>query len=396
MGPTERIVVVISSLAGGGAERVAIDLCRYLCGAGRSVTLLTLSGDDPDIYAIPEGVRRARLEIRKTAGSISETIRFSFGQITVIRRSIVAEKPDVVVSFLDQTNVRVLVSSLGTGIPVIVAERTDPRHHLIRKAWRVARWLTYPMANVVVVQTPDVARWFRRTTPVRRLAVIPNAVRYQEDLQLDRVGDPKPRPSNLICAMGRLGPEKGFDLLLDAFGRSGLIEDRWRLEIMGEGGERDALSRRAEALGITQALSLPGRIDGIGPRLAAADIFVLSSRYEGFPNALLEAMQMGKACVSFDCPSGPRDLIEDGRNGLLVPAEDVDGLSAALKRLARDVDLRRRLGAEAAGVVEQFSPARVYGRWLSLIDAVATRDRGAVVAASGQGDYHRNTDRRKY
>ena len=109
MGPTERIVVVISSLAGGGAERVAIDLCRYLCGAGRSVTLLTLSGDDPDIYAIPEGVRRARLEIRKTAGSISETIRFSFGQITVIRRSIVAEKPDVVVSFLDQTNVRVLV-----------------------------------------------------------------------------------------------------------------------------------------------------------------------------------------------------------------------------------------------------------------------------------------------
>jgi glycosyltransferase involved in cell wall biosynthesis len=385
MGPAERIVVVISSLAGGGAERVAIDLCRYLRDAGRSVTLLTLSGDDPDTYAVPEGVRRARLEIRKSAGSIFETIRFFFGQITAIRRSIVAEKPDVVVSFLDQTNVRVLVSSPGTGIPVIVAERTDPRHHFVRKAWRVARWLVYPMASLVLVQTSDVARWFRRTTPVRRLAIIPNAVRYQEDLRLTRVEDPTPRPFNVICAMGRLGPEKGFDLLLDAFGRSGLIMDGWRLEIMGEGGERDVLSRRAEALGILQALSLPGRIDGIGPRLAAADIFVLSSRYEGFPNALLEAMQMGKACVSFDCQSGPRDLIEDGRNGLLVPAEDVDGLSAALKRLASDAGLRRRLGAEAASVVEQFSPVRVYGRWLGLIDAVAAGNRNAVIAASDQG-----------
>jgi glycosyltransferase involved in cell wall biosynthesis len=295
----------------------------------------------------------------------------------VIRPWIVAEKPDVIVSFIDQTNVRVVVSSLGTGIPVIVAERTDPRHHFIRKAWRVARWLIYPRASLVLVQTSDVARWFRRTTPVRHLAVIPNAVRYQEDLRLDRVEGPK--PFNSICAMGRLAPEKGFDLLLEAFGRSGLMRDGWRLEIMGEGCERNALSRRAEALGISQALSLPGRIDGIGPRLAAADIFVLSSRYEGFPNALLEAMQMGKACVSFDCPSGPHDLIEDGRNGLLVPAEDVDGLSAALKRLARDADLRRRLGAEAAGVAEQFSPARVYGRWLNLIDAVAA---GTVARSS--------------
>jgi glycosyltransferase involved in cell wall biosynthesis len=106
--------------------------------------------------------------------------------------------------------------------------------------------------------------------------------------------------------------------------------------------------------------------------LRQADLFVLSSRYEGFPNALIEAMQMQRACISFDCPSGPRDLIENDWNGLLVPPQDVAALSKALQRLAADPALRSRLGAEASKVGERFSATLVYAKWLNLIDAVAS------------------------
>jgi GalNAc-alpha-(1->4)-GalNAc-alpha-(1->3)-diNAcBac-PP-undecaprenol alpha-1,4-N-acetyl-D-galactosaminyltransferase len=122
---------------------------------------------------------------------------------------------------------------------------------------------------------------------------------------------------------------------------------------------------------------LPGSVRDIARRLVHADFFVLSSRYEGFPNALLEAMQMGLACASFDCPSGPRELVVDGRNGLLVASDDVDGLSRALRRLADDKDLRSRLGKEAAKIGEGFSRSKVYGKWLSLVDFVADGGRGA-------------------
>jgi glycosyltransferase involved in cell wall biosynthesis len=132
------------------------------------------------------------------------------------------------------------------------------------------------------------------------------------------------------------------------------------------------LKQQATKLGVADVVLLPGFV-GVGQWLNRSEIFVLSSRFEGFPNALMEAMQMRRACVSFDCPSGPRDLIENGRNGLLIPPQDVTALSEALQRLAADPVLRCHLGLEASKIDEQFSPALVYGKWLRLIDAVSAR-----------------------
>ena len=363
-------------------KRVAVDLCRYLHDSGRDVTLLTLSGDDPDVYPVPEGVRRERMETRRFASSLLDTIRFSLSRLAAMRRKIISFNPDVVVSFVDQTNARCVFCLLGSGIPVIVSERIHPGYNPITRAWRIARRLTYPIADAVSVQTRDGAEWFRRSTFVRRVVVISNAARYPQDLRIDIAGIAATGSCPLILAMGRLTRHTGFDLLLAAFHRSGLMENGWRLVILGEGAERDALVEQADALGIAGALTLPGHVHDIGRWLALADIFVLSSRYEGFPNALLEAMQMGQACVSFDCPSGPRDLVVDDRNGFLVPAEDVESLSEALRRLAADPGLRLRLGAEASKVSEHFSPAKVYGKWMCLIDAVATGNTKALFAHS--------------
>lgn len=374
-----RITILIASLAGGGAERVIIDLSRYLYDSGRLVTLVTLNGDDPDAYRVPDGVRRERMEIRRNAASTFDTLRFSLHHLAAMRRSIVSTTPDVVVSFIEQTNVRTLACLLGTRIPVVVSERTHPGHHPVSRAWQVARRLIYPLADAAVVQTEDVAGWFRRQTRVERLVVIPNAARYDRDLrQHNRMDLNGTAVRPLVLGIGRLTREKGFDLLLEAFARSGLIGEGWHLAILGEGSERETLLAQAAALGLADALTLPGHLTDIGPWLAQADIFALPSRYEGFPNALLEAMQTGRACVAFDCPSGPRDLVENERNGLLVGAEDVDGLSTALRRLASDPALRRRLGAEAAKVAGGFSPASIYGKWLALIDAVAAGNAAAM------------------
>ena len=283
-------------------------------------------------------------------------------------------------SFIDQTNARTVACLLGSGIPVLVSERIHPAHHPISKPWQLMRRLTYPLADAVAVQTGDIAEWFRRQTRVKRLVVISNAARYEQDLGQGDAPDPAGTAARpLVLAMGRLARQKGFDLLLEAFHRSRLAEHKWRLAIIGEGPEREALVGQATSLGIAEALTLPGYVSDIGGWLVSSDIFVLSSRYEGFPNALLEAMQMGRACVSFDCPSGPRDLVANGRSGLLVPAEDVEGLSTALQRLAADPDLRLRLGQQACVVAEQFAPARIYGKWLRLLDAMAAGNTEAVL-----------------
>jgi glycosyltransferase involved in cell wall biosynthesis len=322
------------------------------------------------------------LEIRRSADSLLQTIWFSLNQLATIRGKIVSLKPDVVVSFVDQTNVRTACSLVGTGIRVIVSERIHPAYNPTTPAWLAARRLAYPMADIVTVQTESGAEWFRRQTRVRRLIVIPNAVRYPQDLQIDAAELATSVSRPLILAMGRLARQKGFDFLLEAFYRSRLMENGWHLAILGEGDAHATLELQAAALGITEALTLPGHVSQIGRWLASAGIFVLSSRYEGFPNALLEAMQMGKACISFDCPSGPRDLVEHDRNGLLVTPEDVQGLSEALQRLAADPDLRKRLGANASDVNRQFSPTSVYGQWLSLVDAVASGNTASLISHS--------------
>ncbi len=372
-----RVVVVIYSLAGGGAERVAIDLCRYLRDEDREVILLTLGGDDPDVHPGPTGVRRERMEIRRVVYSPLRTMWYFFDRIRLMRRKIRALDPDVVVSFMDQVNVWTALCLFGTGIPVIVSERLHPACNRISRVWKLARRLVYPLADAVTVQTEDGAEWFKRRTRVKHAVVIPNAARLPQDLAID-TGGPTAGPSrSLILAMGRLTDQKGFDLLLDAFHRSGLAQTGWHLVILGQGPEHFALEQQAARLQLADAVTFGGFVS-VGPWLSRADIFVLSSRYEGFPNALMEALQMQRACVSFDCLSGPRDLIENNRNGLLVPAEDVAALSEALKRLAADPDLRRRLGAEAVKINEQLAPTLVYGKWLALMDAVFARRSGAV------------------
>ncbi len=358
------ILLVISSLSAGGAERVLAEMANWWADHGRRVTVLTLSGVDQDHYTLNPGVGRIALNYWGKSLNPWKIIDKRVRRILKLRRAVLSTAPDLVVSFMDTTNVRTLTALVGTGIPVVVSERTDPRCNPVGRFWVVSRRLLYPLSKALVVQTEPVAQWAREVVPSCRVAVIPNFVRSLPERE------PAERDTSLILSVGRLGIEKGHDLLIRAFAEAGGAQKGWHLTILGEGGERGNLEDLAARLGLGGSVSLPGTVREPAEWMRRAAVFALPSRFEGFPNALLEAMACGCAVIAADCPSAPALIVRNGTNGLLVPAEHVTALSSGLERLMADEKLRLRLGAEARGVKEDYAQEAVMSRWDTLVEKV--------------------------
>jgi glycosyltransferase involved in cell wall biosynthesis len=366
-----RIALAISSLGGGGAERVMVALANAWAERGHEVTLVTLSSSDRDRYVLDPAVRRVALGLAGLSTNALAGVAHNATRLFALRRAITTFQPDVVISFIAKNNVLVLASLLGTRVPVIVSERTFPVAYGVRGAWRVMYRLLYPRAAAVVVQTQRCAGALG--TLARKVAVIPNPVlpNPAED-SAGTQGSGRPRSvrsdgRRTLLAVGRLAHEKGFDLLIRAFARIAGTHADWDLVIMGEGKLRAGLVQMIDATGLASRISLPGFDPHVREAMRRADLFVLSSRFEGIPNVLLEAMSEGRACVSFDCDTGPRELIEHGRNGWLVPAGDVPALAEALDSLMCDADLRERLGIRARDVRTRYSLPVILGQWDELV-----------------------------
>ena len=207
---------------------------------------------------------------------------------------------------------------------------------------------------------------------------IPNAV---PDVPLGP-GDPG---AHALIAAGRLESQKGFDLLLEAFAAVAAKHPDWILDIFGKGTRRETLEQSVVDLGLRGRARINAPTDRLGERMRDASVYVLSSRYEGFPIVLLEAMAAGLAVVSFDCPTGPNEIVADGTSGLLVPAEDVPALAAALDRIMDDESLRRRLAAAAPSAVLPYSLEKVGRRWDELLGmgTSASGDDGRTYLSGG-------------
>lgn len=361
-----KAVLVIPTLDAGGAERAMTELAGFLAERGDDIVLATFEATGTqDFYAPHPAVRRVRLGNPQPAGSIAGKLAANWQRVQSLRRLLSAEKPAVLLGFMETANVLCLLAAAWLKLPVVVAERTDPAMHTaVPAAWRHGRRLLYRRATAIVAQTDAAASWLREHCGAA-VHIIPNALR-----PLPPAGAAR---ELLLLSVGRLEPVKGFDVLLRAFALVHSDFPAWQLAIVGEGAEGERLRALASALGLDQRVAWHGRTREIECWYARAAIVVQASRFEGFPNVVLEAMGMGAAVISTDCRSGPRELISSGNNGWLVPVDDEMALAGALRTLMADAGLRQRLGDAAMSVLQRFSTEHVLGQWRQLLAGAARR-----------------------
>jgi glycosyltransferase involved in cell wall biosynthesis len=344
-------------------------MANYWAGRSEQVTLLTLDRERTPFYPLHPAVKHCPLGLAAESRNLAVGLLRNLYRIWVLRRAIRESLPEVIVSFMDKNNVLTLLATRGLGVPVVISERTDPSRCDIGGLWNLLRRLTYPRASALVCQSTVVLDLF--CSLVREKGkVIPNPVTLPTTIESRTEMSKLDGINRLLVAMGRLVEEKGFDLLLRAFKVVSANRPDWSLVILGEGPLREELKGQIKSLGLSGRARLLGQVSDPFSILRRADLFVGSSRFEGFPNALCEAMACGLPAVSFDCPSGPREIIRDGVDGVLVPPEDVDALADTLGRLMGDPKERERLARRAPEVLDRFSVDKVMEMWNKLIEEV--------------------------
>jgi GalNAc-alpha-(1->4)-GalNAc-alpha-(1->3)-diNAcBac-PP-undecaprenol alpha-1,4-N-acetyl-D-galactosaminyltransferase len=363
-----RLTLVNASLGRGGAERTASVLAGAWADRGAKVTLITLAQEDVPAYPLHSAIVLRQLKVRGgMARHIIHSVLRNLRIVRALRHAIRDSAPDVVIGFMDIPNVLAFLAVRGMNTPVIVTEHIHPGYYRIGWHWETLRRFVYRRADALVCVSTPLLDWFQSRIKVRG-CVIPNPVdpaplRIASDKKRDEVG-----AGHVIVGMGRLVEQKGFDLLIEAFSRVADRHSAWSLKIVGDGPLREQLERQTQEMNLEARVEFTGALADPFPVLRAADLFVFCSRYEGFGNALCEAMACGLPAISFDCPAGPSEIVRNGVDGLLVAAEDVTALSAAMDRLMTDGKERLKLAARAAEVVSRFGIDRVLGLWEHTFD----------------------------
>jgi GalNAc-alpha-(1->4)-GalNAc-alpha-(1->3)-diNAcBac-PP-undecaprenol alpha-1,4-N-acetyl-D-galactosaminyltransferase len=358
-------------MGAGGAERVASILCNTWSEQGHSVTLMpTFSGRGDCKYKIRDEVELVYLADLVTLGLIpflGKIIR-----VNALRKFILQDPPDVVISFQPHVNIAALLCSFRLPIPVIVCERSYPGNAQVPMFMSMIRYLLYPRAHAIVCQTKAAKIWLERRFPVSKISIISNPISFPLPLGNSAFLKPEDFISSdrlILLSIGRLGPEKGYDLLIEAFSSVASEFKEWDLVIVGEGENREALDQVIQNHGLTNRVFLPGEAGNPGDWYDRADLFAMTSWYEGFPNALLEAMSYGTASISFDCLAGPAEMIEHKTNGYLVPPQQGSlGFGKALQELMSDAEMRNEFGKEAKSSIQSnFSLEKVNADWMQTI-----------------------------
>ncbi|MBP6019733.1 MAG: glycosyltransferase family 4 protein [Burkholderiaceae bacterium] len=368
-----KILFFVSSLHAGGAERVASTLASAWAQRGDQVVLApTYTGRGNCFYPLHKDVKLAWLADRMRP--LGRKLLAPVAKWFAIRRLIRETRPDIIVSFLTNVNVSVLLATYGMKVPVIVCERTNPAFSASSgRLLKFLRRMTYPRASVVCLQTHDSVAAFQNMVPgLRDVVVIPNPL-PPDLLAIQPLSLVPGTGRHRLLAMGRLVSAKRFDWLIQIWTHLAAEFPDWDLYIWGEGPLRAALTQQIAQAGLEQRVFLPGRTDQPWAELAQADVFVLSSQVEGFPNVLMEAMALGLPCASVDCPSGPRELSNNGQEALLTPVNDAAALQQALSQLMQDPVLRNVLGRHASeSVRHRYKLPTVLQQW----DAAMARAQG--------------------
>lgn len=372
----KHIAFLITSLTAGGAERVTVSVSRFLLEHGYAVTIITTGRADTDFYDLPEGVKRVSLNL---AGQNKGLFKLTANlyRVKKIRAVLKNIKPDVLVGMMTTSAIFAVLASIGVGVNTLISERNYPDSKPIGFIWKVLRRILYGFSDGHIAQTYKSLEWLQINTHAKNIHVIPNSVQWPmlsfepAILPVQYVSSDK----NIILAVGTKLHQKGFDLLLESFKSVSSQNPNWVLVIAGIDKDK-SLSDWRLVISLIKKFKLEdkviviGRVGNIGDWYERADIFALSSRYEGFPNVLLEAMACGCACVAFDCDTGPRDILTDGIDGLLVEPENTVAYANKLKKLMVDKELRIKTSNSAINVRDKYSESNVLSLWKDVIDSL--------------------------
>lgn len=364
-----RLLIYIHSLENGGAERVVANLANYWASIGWELTIVTVAPPACDFYLLDPAVGRVSLDLADTRPNLLAGIVRTLRRVRALRRVLRSVRPDVALSAMHTANVVLAAAAQGLpGLCTVGSEHNFPPKAPMGVLWETMRRHAYGRLSAVVALTQECAHWLTLHTGARSLAVIPNAVTWPLPAHAPCV-DPRgccAPERRILLGVGRLSAEKNFAALVGAFSRLAPRHPEWDLVILGEGPRRAALEAQVRDAGLQDRIFLPGRVGNPGAWYGRAALYGMSSDFEGFPNTLVEAMACGLPAVSFDCDTGPRDIIRHGLDGLLVPAGNGALFGAALDLLMGDDELRHVFASRATEVRERFSMPKVAGMWEAL------------------------------
>lgn len=367
-----KLLFFIHSLSGGGAERVTANLANYWAGNGWEITLVTVAQCSLDFHKLHPAVERISLNLAGDSCNVVVGLWQNLRRVMGLRRVLRRMRPDVALGMMTNANVLLALAAFGLGIRAVGSERVHPAQHPLSALWESLRRRTYGWLHTVTALTSESACWLKVHTNARRVPVIPNAAPWPLPVQEPRVSPESVCPfgRKLLLGVGRLEEQKGFDWLLEAF--AGLVHKHpdWDLVVLGEGPLRTVIERQVQTAGLGKRVFLPGQVGNVGEWYDRADLYVMSSRFEGFPNTLAEALAHGLPAVSFDCDTGPRDIIRHEVDGLLVAPGEMASLAAALDRLMGDAALRQRFAQRAVEARERFSMEKIAGMWEELFEKI--------------------------
>jgi GalNAc-alpha-(1->4)-GalNAc-alpha-(1->3)-diNAcBac-PP-undecaprenol alpha-1,4-N-acetyl-D-galactosaminyltransferase len=413
-GKKKRLAFVIAHLGPGGAQRVAVNAANALVARGFDVHV-TILGHRPIVYWVDPRIvfhssspvtaafpasdagslddelepiapaKKADSEPAKPTSLLGRYVKpylhprvLAFGLKTAgpvfsviwqgrrtiwLRRTIRKIKPDAVLSFLTQTNILTVLATRGLATHTAISERNDPRLQRHRPRVEFMRRVVYPWADVVTANSKGALDALQAFVPEEKLAFLPNPLADSPSSETFAFTAPT------VITVGRLVEQKGIDVLLAAWAKVAASLPGWRLALVGDGPLADELKEQASKLGVEDSVDWVGHVSDPFPLLRGAKLFVMTSRFEGTPNALLEAMACGLPAVVSDASPGPCELIgtDESRAGLIVPVEDANATADAILRLARDDTLRRRFGLAARERVRAHDADHAIDVWLRLL-----------------------------
>lgn len=359
----KKILFYMNSIHFGGAERVIVNLANKFSDGNYEVIFVT-SFKCNEEYTLKNKVKRLILE---DIGLEQSFIKKNFFRTIKLRKICKIEKPDILVSFMAEPNFRAIVATMFLGIRTLISVRNDPNKEYPNKLFRLIAKILYPLASGCVFQTEDAQKWFSKEIQ-KKSKIILNHVDekfYKVDFKGERRN---------VVAVGRMEPQKNHKLLIEAFAKIANSFPDENLIIYGDGSQRRKLNELSKELDMEDRIIFMGESKEIQEKIKNAKVFILSSDYEGLPNVVMEAMTLGLAVISTDCPcGGPRMLIDNNKNGLLVKIEDSNEMSNAMYKVLSNPTLAYKLGCNAKISASEFEPNKIFKNWENYIYEITSK-----------------------